>query len=342
MIDWLTGIYRLNHADQLQGGGVIKYKYEPNGDMRSEWEKVLPLDVEGSHSSNIQIMTAGENLVYVSGNPSKFLQGHNLFGSDDLRAIVPAFLLGICEKLGIPPSDADMQSWIDGDYDLKKVDINRMYELSNRGDVRSWLRAAELQSTSRHGRPVMTGGTVYWGKNSRRWAMKAYSKGDEIEVPKHKLPLFIPMRDELTAFADNMLRVELRLLSMILKEIGKDKGYNWSAGDALQLHQMYLEKINMNEQFNLAADHLEGLPGRLQMVYQAWKRGDDLRAVLPKRTYFRYRSELLKHGIDINVRQPSTESNVIPLIRALRPEAVASVPSWAIDTPLYFNPHKVA
>jgi len=39
-----------------------------------------------------------------------------------------------------------------------------------------------MQSKSRHGHPVTTGGTLYFGKNSRRWSVKFCSKGDEIDA----------------------------------------------------------------------------------------------------------------------------------------------------------------
>lgn len=337
MIDWLAFVANLDHTTNLTGGGHIRYSISPQGVAIPDWEKIIPRSVEGSFSQTTRVITSSEGKVYVDGNPSKFLQGHNLFGSDDLRALVPAFMHQICSRIGITPSEADIESWVDGNYELKRVDIARMYALPNRASVRSWIRAAELQSVSRHGRPIRTSGTVYWGKHSRRWSMKAYAKGDEISVPKHTLPVIIPYRDELTDYADNKLRIELVLRSTQLKEMGAGWGYNWTEGDSLRIHQTYLDTIKMSEQMTLNMDSLDGLPGRLQLVYQSWKRGDDLRAMLPKKTYYRYRTELLKHGIDINVQQVCDHSNVIPLIRALRPEAVTHVPEWALETPLYFK-----
>lgn len=85
---------------------------------------------------------------------------------------------------------------------------------------------------------------------------------------------------------------------------------------------------------------LEGLPARLIAVYKLWKEGEDLRALYPKASFYRYRSEFLKQGIDIAIRQPSKPENVIPLIRVLQPQAISQVPEWAVGTPLYFEPRK--
>ena len=73
-----------------------------------------------------------------------------------------------------------------------------------------------------------------------------------------------------------------------------------------------------------------------------WKDGVDLRAMYPKASFYRYRAEFLKKGIDIAIRQPSKPENVIPLIRVLRPEAISQIPDWAIGTSLYFEPKKQA
>ena len=95
----------------------------------------------------------------------------------------------------------------------------------------------------------------------------------------------------------------------------------------------------------LDAVALDGLPGRLQLTYNTWREGHDLRSILAPRTFYRYRLELLKHGIDISVKQERTGddmTNVVPLRTVLHAYPV-DTPSWAVGTPLYFEPRfKVA
>jgi len=214
-----------------------------------------------------------------------------------------------------------------------------MWELPKRADVRSWLRAAEFQAKSRHGRPVTKGGTLYFGQHSRRWAIKFYSKGDELESKEkgHKLPYELIDRDSLTKWADNKLRGELTLRSIQLKELGLDRASKWTERTPIERLMIHIESLNMAEQFSLTPAILDDLPGRLIAVYKLWKDGEDLRGMYPKATFYRYRNELLKHGIDIAIRQPSIPDNVIPLIRVLRPDAIAQIPDWAIGTPLHFD-----
>jgi II/X family phage/plasmid replication protein len=98
----------------------------------------------------------------------------------------------------------------------------------------------------------------------------------------------------------------------------------------------------MSEQFSITPVDLYGLPARLVAAYELWKQGADLRAMYPRATFYRYRGDFLKKGIDIAIRQPSKPDNIIPLVRVLRPEAISQVPDWAVGTSLYFDPKKTA
>jgi len=49
------------------------------------------------------------------------------------------------------------------------------------------------------------------------------------------------------------------------------------------------------------------IPKRLRMTYRAWLDGHDLRDMLSKSAYYRHRSDLKEHGINIDLRPESTE-----------------------------------
>lgn len=336
MIDWITAIIPCHH-DEMIFGGVVR-SIDLDGVV--EWQVDKKQQVRGSHESNLNIKSVDNHYIFLDGNPAKWLQGHNMFGSDDLIGLVEAVMHKLIPILGLTPTEDNFVAWRKGLYDLKRVDCTAMWDLPRRCDVRAWLRAAEMQSKSRHGRPVTRGGTLYFGQHSRRWAIKFYSKGDEIEDRKHKLPEDIFQRESLIKYADNKLRGELTLRSIQLKEKNLDLAMNWCSDTPIKQLISYIESLNMSEQFNITPADLDELPARLVAVYKLWKEGEDLRAMYPKATFYRYRGELLKQGIDIAIRQPSKPENVIPLVRVLRPEAIAQIPDWAIGTPLYFDPRR--
>ena len=48
---------------------------------------------------------------------------------------------------------------------------------------------------------------------------------------------------------------------------------------------------------------------------------------VPQSKFLSLRSELLKKGIDIAIRQPFKPNNIIPLVRVLRPEVISQIPN---------------
>ena len=91
MIDWITFEVRGVLHRPISGGEVVAFDAE-TGDV--EWRSVRRKSVEGSASSNVQIRSGDvdrsglASSLNFSGNPVKFLQGHNLYGSDDLPGLV--------------------------------------------------------------------------------------------------------------------------------------------------------------------------------------------------------------------------------------------------------------
>jgi len=128
---------------------------------------------------------------------------------------------------------------------------------------------------------------------------------------------------------------------MELKRRGLNTGSAWR--DESIIHSILKERIEalkMNQKMRLTTEEITGLPPRLVAIYKLWQQGEDLRALYPRRTFYRYRTDLLKHGIDLTVPQPK-KAEVVPLIRYLTAEYVPEIPKWASNTPLYFEPQKL-
>ena len=68
------------------------------------------------------------------------------------------------------------------------------------------------------GKGVFSGDTFYWGKGSKYFYLKCYSKGDEINGKKSNFPdaLKIP---QMLEYADRALRLELVLCSKVVKRM---------------------------------------------------------------------------------------------------------------------------
>lgn len=341
MIDWLTFQFQHDHAP-LPSGRVIAV----DSDGQELWCKPQRTVVMGSHESAMTIISTGGDGqgsatgFTVSGNPVKFLQGHNCFGSDDLVGLAVATVRRLDEFLGLGLPAHVYRSLASGQFTVSTVDITFMHELPSQADVMAWIRAAEYKSRSRCGRPTSHPGTLYWQKKSKRWALKCYSKLNEIEHggKGHKLPdtLGIERINMLTDWVANKLRIELRLKKKEMTELGIESAAQLQSL-ARELFAKYVGQITMVENMQLSDELREKLPLKVYATYTLWREGHDLRSTLTRPTYYRHRRELLAHGIDITIAPDPQPSNVIPLIRVLEARPVEN-PEWADKHGLIFNP----
>lgn len=329
MIDWVSAILPCNHdATRLLDGFVMSF----DALGQQQWICNKTLSIEGSYSSKIQIKSVPNtvNQIYITGNPTKFLQGHNLFGRNDLVGIMGAFFDVLLEHdIGLTPDQHQYDAIQSGHYSLTRVDVNESWHLKDRFEVLAFIRAlGQTANMKRRGTFQYSGDTAYIGKNSRRWSAKCYSKGTEILAKGHKLPdqLNIP---EMLQYADKSLRLELVLRQLELKRRGFDIASNWNEDTAKMLLQsMVLDNLELSDNMALPDEILYTLPNKLRSTYILWKEGEDLRQSLSKPTFYRHRTQLLSFGIDISVAQETKRNNIVPMIRYLQAEP-AGIPVWA-------------
>ena len=342
MIDWISFDICCKHDTPIVGGHFMKV--EQDGSVESCWSRKRR--VRGSHESSIEVKTScfddvdGATRLRVDGNPLKWLQGHNVYGTDDLHGLVVNCMQLLCDILDLSPTDDDYRSWLAGEYDIKRVDINYSFELANRNQVMTWLSITEKNATTRHGRCKVKGGTNYWGKNSRRWSLKAYSKALEIEQKKNLPEVF--MKGELPNWMQNKLRIELTLRVMELNKLKLSRGSDWNDDTVNRVYNQYLSRIQISENMKMTQGEIDQLPKRLQVAFLLWDEGHDLRKHYPKNTFYRHRRELLKFGIDISIVQESNRpdtTNVVPLVQVLKAKP-AMIPDWAYTDGSYYQPRK--
>lgn len=339
MIDWLT--LRVYCECPVKAGAV----YSIDADGVVEWRSEKRLPVEGSHSQKIYVRRFSyDDTLEISGNPAKFFQGHNLFGSDDMLGLSIAFVHAVLARLGYKLSPVEADCLQRGIAIVTRVDSTASWDVGSLPRALHFIRSLETRGHLKHrGRGSMSReGTVYWGKHSRRLAGKAYAKGQEIK--DHKLPVDLANRDELIELAQGLVRVEWTFRSMWLKDRGLDVLQNWvtKAVTPQALHAELMADLTVTDATMIEASDLEKIPPSLRLIYGAWKRGTDLRRELPRSTFYKRRRQLLEHGIDIATVLPSDpESNVVPLRVVIHAQPL-TVPSWAVGTPLYFEPSKLA
>lgn len=335
MIDWLKLRLWIPAAGRIPGDLVCIFT--PDGELK--WQKVKAAEIGGSYESNVHAYACPvTGRLVIDGNPVKFFQGHNIFGTDDIHGLSRAISAHVIERLQLEVTESELHDLERGDIELARVDLTGMYSVGSLDNARAAVRALGDRATLRHrGRGTLgRDGTAYWGKHSRRSATKAYAKGHELL--DHKLPKGIPHGDALIAFAQDKLRIEHVLRGMELKARQLDRVIYWESSTAAMLYSEMTGKLSVPDNIELSPTMLEGLSPRLRLAYAAWLRGDDLRATLPRKTFYRYRKQLLEVGVDIVTLRPAeARASTLQLVNIINAVPVG-VPDWAHGTPVYYQP----
>lgn len=316
MLDWYSGLIgydasnmKLGMIYEVSPDGVLLYKIEP-------WVKA-----KGSYESSVQVKRdmstkemrdiAEEAMYYdldgvekpcppvvlkMSGNPVKFLQGHNVFGpgANQINEVLQAFVRGLPDEL--KPVDSGVE-----DLPVRyssRFDINVMIDMGSHSMVHDWLRHAGSSTRSRHGRPMVSGDTVYWGQHSRRWTMKGYCKFCELEA--HKI-LDKRLHDCAREFVEPQLRLELTLRRPEIKKLEQDEVYRCLGLDE-RLVWDFLERISVGVMKANVVEIRPNLKPAVENVLTLWLAGYDVRHQLPRRTFYDHRRKILDEvGVDISL-----------------------------------------
>lgn len=284
MIDWLTFTVTVAPHNPFAGGVV--QKISPDGEI--EWTSTNRMEIAGSHESSIYVRSLDSTTIQISGNPCKYFQGHNLWGSDDIKSLAAELTQDVADKLKYQVFCIEP---------LTRVDVTQMIDLGTEENVHAVLRSLGQAATMRNrGKGTLDReGTIYWGKHSRRWALKVYAKRDEVVSTKTQTPL-----ETVAEIARGKLRIELVLRGMELKNLGLRTLGEWSTMAPMQTLKEFLSRLELPDQ-NVRLE-VSQIPAHLRAPFVLWAQGDDIRTMYSRATAYRHRKQLLEQfGIDLFV-----------------------------------------
>ena len=304
MLDWYSGLLGYD-SSKLKPEALATLDYQGN----IVWSKPKFVSVPGSYSDKIQLLPKSPNeamlkatekynlecapaCLYFSGNPSKFLQGHNVFGPSvkDLGPILTEAVRRM--PADVRPGDAD--SILFPALSRNRVDITAHVAFGSHSEVHQYLTFVGNASRSRQGRAMVSGKTVYWQKESTRWALKMYCKFCELGVhppPRGDFKLL----EELRLYTEGQLRIELCLRTPELQNKGTlDESLIWEYLNNLTVSKMKVQETEKKK--------IPNLPRGVILSFVQWQSGGDMPTLLPHNTFYRHRRMILAQtGIDISM-----------------------------------------
>lgn len=321
-VDWISGIITSRMAKEagvevFDTGSILRLDPESGSleKLRSDFQAP-----EGSfdHRMIVQAMRPFE--LYLSGNPVKFLQGHNLFGSTDVVGLFFDAGHYIRRHVGFFPGPESFQGLDCEGPRLTRVDLTRSYRFPSDAAARAWLRSVAAFARSRHGSATMEEGTVYFGQKSRRWSLKVYLKSDELLArgKGHRLSLKLSEHacEQLREWATGVVRFEVTIRGLELAEnpLLHERVLSSQPAQLLEVWSEYYRTIVFNR--NVAASEAdmseETLSAQRRMQLAAWRQGLDLRAMLSRNAFYTLRREILRQvGVDVAQPAPAPVRSVV-------------------------------
>lgn len=318
MIDWSTLLVPIRRRWAGAGRLLLVSEF---GEIEREIGRSGRLS--GSWSSSVEISphdVDGRPYVRIDGNPAKWFQGHNIDGIESPR-LLRRFGRVVCARAGL--------SIAGGHWYLNRVDVTRSFRLPTDDDAAAWVRGLDRHATVQHrGRGVLTGGTWYLGKHSRRWSLKAYAKRPEMRAhrPRGYSSFSSPSWSDLVDWAEGVVRIELCIRRPELVSSGYRNLRAWNDGTSCALWDMYMSRVCLPENGRRLA--LDDLSSAARGVYYAWRAGEHLPSIYSRAAFYRWRRHFLdRYNIDI-ATDPAQGGEVVPLVRTLRADPVSAPSSW--------------
>ena len=329
-IDWLS--FTTGTRPELCPGYTSGWQshVDPDGELLKRWPAFLP--IVGSYDDRLMVKTPDPCTVFVTGNPVKFYQGHNLFGSADAVGLALAAGLAVRQKAGIFPGPDTFRACDFSAPRFTRLDLTRSYRFQSEAEALDWIRSVAGSARSRHGAALTRGETVYFGQHSRRWSLKVYPKRQELLAHK---PRSGPARDHVDLLADwasGVVRFEVVLRGPELEALPADF-------DPCTTWRAYFDKITWNENATMSQDRTlieQALKPHQQTALASWRAGLDLRTVYSRPGFYKVRRELLELvGVDISQPPVSVTGRTPP---AAGLDAAGWDPEPIREHGLYFDP----
>lgn len=337
----------------VEDGIVYKFQRDPetgefpldeDGNAIPVYESVSRRFITGSYDSLYVIRCDGKKVEF-EGNVGRFCRPDNLFNLDFDATIqkineilatydLPPFSAGFpYEKSN--PSEHDRKHGLLIDWtgaSVSEVHITQNYTTGSAGNAQAAIDWLATQSVSHVKRTRAHDTTVSWGRKAGRKYLKAYLKAPEMLAHTHGRDRADIEQDPVYQYAlsHGIVRFELEAKRLLLRD-----AHCRFLGEITmeKLVRLFDEEVNPllgRVKEDISRLELEALPNAVRMTASAYLRGENVAALLSRRTFYRHLSVLRGYGLDISEPLP-TIHKFSPVINIVKIEPVRDVPHWYWD-----------
>lgn len=346
MIDFIDVIIRLQHDGQVNNGYKISVKKDSTENTRFYEKEVI-----GESNGVISVVSENNNELRITGSPLMFLQGQNVFGTNNLKALVHQVALDTARQLGIKPTKADIQSWKKGLFSVIRLDVTYNFLIPSRESVVDWLtEAGSSVGTGKQRVDLIRSSssqlveTIMVGKSSCFNSVKFYDKYRQLLSKKGMLKIANtnPVMGQLLANTRQLLRCEIRFNRNYLVKHKLTQGKDLTPAVLRKIFFDKLKAVHLGTGAILPKAEVDNLTKSERLVYKLWLQGGSIKELvlngeLSESTIARLNQKLKPFGINIRrkfVKQVSGQE----LADFIKPENIARIPAFLKGTRWLFQP----
>lgn len=335
---------------------TIALQHEPFGEERANFSEHAIRPTSRRRSVQIQLHCEGKRInvsslndgshIRIRGCPLKVLQGHNVFGSDDVRLLASALICKVLDHLEIAYTDQQQLAWGTGDFGIDAIAITHRFPLPDHVTVKQ-LNKHMSAHTRRTVQPVWchdaVGTHVVFRSLGETWLF--HDTLQEIKIEKARAAPHLraivgddvdDVLDRLGEEASGTAHVELRVYEKRLAKLGLNRGTAWTPARA---HELYMEELSLFwlEDYDpikrRAASPADIADSGLRRTVALWAHGEELADLFEPSMLEDHRSKILDAiGIDITHDAPVFEELSLEQIFC-EENAMCAFPSWVGEHP---------
>lgn len=246
----------------------------------------------------------GRRVFWVELSLPKFVQGHNVFGTNRLVVLCREVIERVYGCLGIELSKREWGKIEESGIRLMRLDIACSFRVGSSGNVNAVLESlfehlrAESVKWSAHG-AVYTE-AVYNRQRSKRVSDKFYNKHRELMA--NKIHPAVKARNLLMKYAESIVRYEVTFRGAELKSLGLEFADQWNTKVVREIIESRINRLKLTQQFQSSDGFSRpvNLNDSSDMFLDLWLKGADLHVYKNCKTLQRARFTLIdKCGVDI-------------------------------------------
>ncbi|OXI88267.1 hypothetical protein CFB50_06965 [Burkholderia sp. AU33423] len=336
----------------------IQLQHQPFGSERIKLPENSPISppISKWFSKTITLQPGGPlfdvtsldngNVIHIRVCPLMPLQGHNVFGSDDVCLLGSTLIRAVLDRLSIAYTDEHRQAWEAGEFVIDALDITHRFTLPENLSQKQIFDHIRTKSAWEFRPSVISVGTgirMSAPRHSASWVF--YDKQQKLrDLRTHSLKHLRAVVDDdahliwtgLQVAASNSIRAELKLSKKYLEDRKLNRGSAWTIEKVHAIYWTEMEKLRFEAHVPLsllrhAINRVKPRP--LRHALELWARAAELDSVYAKSTLDRHRSKILRMtGIDILLDVPMIEA--LPLSEIFcRTKMRKAFPQWARKFP---------